>query len=265
MIYAYIAVALVVGLLIGFATLAVVWLAKSVGKSIRSRTLELVSSYDDILEERSRELAMLEEQKREIQRQPVSQNPRTEREEESSSGEGSAAARVALLGAVEHITSAQYRDDGAARLYSKIRTGFRFSPRQALERIPGRGGAVQEGPASRLLKELSFETVFALSTLPAQEQHRLLRETLSAEQVALVEEYAAQCGGRFGSLGFYDFLRDRAASEPHPPVLRIPPLTECNGLPPQVQVMEDPSICEGFLLEADNCVFDYCIKTREIG
>ena len=35
MIYAYIAVALVVGLLVGLAALAVAWLAKSVGRSIR--------------------------------------------------------------------------------------------------------------------------------------------------------------------------------------------------------------------------------------
>lgn len=264
MIYAYIAVALVVGLLIGFATLAVVWLAKSVGKSIRSRTLELVSAYDDILEERSRELAMLEDRQRAAQQQPAPQKPRTEKEAQPSSGEGTAA-RIALLGAVEQISSVQYRDDGAARLYGKIRTGFRFSPRQALERLSHGGAAVQEGPASRLLKELSFETVFSLSTLPAEEQCRLLRETLTREQYALVEEYTARNGGRFGSLEFYDFLREKAGAEPHPPVLRVPPMTKYEGLPSQVRVVEDPAICEGFLLEADNCVFDYCIKTREIG
>lgn len=262
MIYAYIAVALVVGLLIGFATLAVVWLAKSVGKSIRSRTLELVSAYDDILEERSRELARIEDRQRAVQ-QPVPRKAKEETPPQSPSGEGTAA-RIALLEAVEQISSVQYRDDGAARLYGKIRTGFRFSPRQALERLPRRGKA-EDGPATRLLKELSFETVFALSTLPAEEQRRLLQETLTREQKTLLEEYAAQSGSRFGSLGFYDFLRARASAEPQPPVLRVPPMTEYEGLPAQVQVVEDPAICEGFLLEAENCVFDYCIKTREIG
>lgn len=262
MIYAYIAVALAVGLLIGLATFAVVWLAKTVGRSIRSRTLELVSAYDDILEERSRELAWIERRQQSLERKPVSEKSVGR---ESYEAPGGAAARTALMGAVERISSAEYRDDAAARLYRKIRTGFSFSPKEALARVSPEGMNCQPGPASSLLEELAFETMFTLSTLPSQEQYRLLQETLGSDQRTLAQEYYDRCGGQFRSLGFYDFLREKAAEEPHPPLLRVAPMTQCQDLPPQVKVVEDPSICEGFVLEADNCVFDYCIKTREIG
>lgn len=261
MIYAYIAVALVVGLLVGLAALAVAWLAKSVGKSIQTRTLELVSAYDDILEQRSRELAWMEQKKNSVQEQP---RPEIKQEPRPQTGAREAAARTALLGAVERISSAQYRDNGAARLYRKIRTEFGFSPAEALARIPREELDCRPGPATCLLKDLSFETVFTLSTLPEEEQYRLLMETLAPEQTKLVQEYRDQLGG-FKSLGFYDFLREKADGEPHPPRLRVSPMTVCQGIPHQVEIVEDPAICEGFLLESGNYVYDYCIKTREIG
>ena len=49
MIFTWIAVALVAGLLIGFVTLSVVWTARTVNKNIRDRSLELLSTYDERL------------------------------------------------------------------------------------------------------------------------------------------------------------------------------------------------------------------------
>lgn len=261
MIYAYIAVALVVGLLIGFAALAVAWLARSVGKSIRSRTLELVSAYDDLLEERSRELAGLESR----QPAPAPESPAAPAgrpQPAPAPAQGAASGRTALMGALEQVLAAPYRDGAAARLYGKIRAGFAFSPAEALARV--NAGAPRPGPATRLLEQLSFNTVFELSTLPGERQYQLLCESLDEPGRALARQYAGRRGG-FDSLGFYDFLRQTAYAEPRPPVLRVAPMTRCVDLPPQVRVVEDPAICEGFVLEADGRVFDYCIKAREIG
>ena len=73
MIYAiYIAAAAVVGVLIGFVVLSVTWLKKTVAKNIRSKTTELISVYDDLLEEKSRELAALEAKQATIPQQSVS-------------------------------------------------------------------------------------------------------------------------------------------------------------------------------------------------
>ena len=260
--YAYIAVALVIGLLIGFATLAVMWLARAVGVSVRKRTLDLISAYDDLLEERSRELALLTEQARVLQQPvPVSASDTAEKEEAEESGLD----RASLLGTVERIASTEYRDRAAVRLYRKIREGFVFSPSEALARMPREQAEPVPGPASQMLEALSFETVFSLSTLPSEEQLRLLQETLQPAQWNLVEQYQTRKKGPFDSLGFYAFLRETAGAEPHPPVLYVAPALQCSGIPPQVQVKEDPSICEGFVLEAGDRIFDYCIKNREIG
>ena len=56
----YIAAAVAVGLLIGFVTLSIMWLRKSVSENIRSKTVGLLSIYDDLLEEKSRELTAVE-------------------------------------------------------------------------------------------------------------------------------------------------------------------------------------------------------------
>ena len=64
MIYAiYIAAAAVVGVLIGFVVLSVTWLKKTVAKNIRSKTTELISVYDDLLEEKSRLFAAIRKAK----------------------------------------------------------------------------------------------------------------------------------------------------------------------------------------------------------
>ena len=63
MIYAiYIAAAAVVGVLNGLVILSIAWLRKSVSNNIRSKTTELISVYDELLEEKSSELAALTRQ-----------------------------------------------------------------------------------------------------------------------------------------------------------------------------------------------------------
>ena len=107
MIYAiYIAAAAVVGVLIGFVVLSVTWLKKTVAKNIRSKTTELISVYDDLLEEKSRELAALEAKQATIPQQSVSS-----REPETAQAEAVAATLPAseMLGMAERSGGAVYR------------------------------------------------------------------------------------------------------------------------------------------------------------
>ena len=115
MIYAiYIAAAAVVGVLIGFVVLSVTWLKKTVAKNIRSKTTELISVYDDLLEEKSRELAALEAKQAAIPQQSVSS-----REPETAQAEAVAATLPAseMLGMAERSGGAVYRDDTVGKTY----------------------------------------------------------------------------------------------------------------------------------------------------
>ena len=60
MVYAvYILAAAGVGLLIGFVVLSIALLRKTVSSNIRSKTISLMSVYDELLEQKSRELAQM--------------------------------------------------------------------------------------------------------------------------------------------------------------------------------------------------------------
>lgn len=263
MLYAYIGAVVVVVLLIAFATLAVRWIARSVTGSIRNRTLELISAYDELLEERSRTLGEMD---RRIQAQDA---PRAAREPESRRNKTTVPAAdqnsgTAALSAAERISTAAYRDSSVAEVYQKIRSAFSFSLPEVLKEIPSLEKPVKKGPATRLLEELSGETVCALATLPAEQQRQLLMEELDPEQAALLERYAGQCRV-FDSLRFYDFLREEADREPHAPVIRMAPGAAggCTA-PSGMLLVADGDICEGIQVEADNVLYDYSIRAREI-
>lgn len=254
--YAYIGVALVIGLLIGFVTLSIIWLSKRVSRDIRSKTIDVISSYDALLRKRSQELAELEEKLRKTADvAPVETVEPEQTEHNDLTG-------VALLSAAERIGSAAYLDAGVSETYRKIRGGFSVSPIAALRQVMGVSGDYVQGPASQLLKQLPYETVYRLSTLSEEEQRQLLETTFDDESIALLQAYC-ESHRRFDAIGFYDYLVAVAEMEPRPPRLRVSPVF--NGpYPPGIEVVVDPDICEGFQIEAGNILYDYCIKGKEL-
>ena len=232
MIYAiYIAAAAVVGVLIGFVVLSVTWLKKTVAKNIRSKTTELISVYDDLLEEKSRELAALEAKQATIPQQSVSS-----REPETAQAETVAATLPAseMLGMAERSGGAVYRDDTVGKTYLKIRENFSFR-----------------------MEEL-------LATMDANDQVAILKGALPAEEACLLEDYLA--GNKtFCVLEFYDHLRALADAESKAVRLRVP-VTAAHTQTAQagVESVPDEEICEGFQMEADQVLYDYCIRAKEL-
>lgn len=172
MIYAiYIAAAAVVGVLIGFVVLSVTWLKRTVAKNIRSKTTELISVYDDLLEEKSRELAALEAKQAAIPQQSVSS-----REPETAQAEEVAAALPAseMLGMAERSGGAVYRDDTVGKTYLKIRENFSFRMEELLAAVSDVPKA-QNSVAGRLLEQLDYDTIFHLATMDANDQVAILR------------------------------------------------------------------------------------------
>ena len=87
---------------------------------------------------------------------------------------------------------------------------------------------------------------------------------LAPEERALLADYAA-LQPQFDSIGFYDYLQSRAAEEPGPVCLRVAPTAAPGDYSGQVQVIVDEEICEGFQVEVNNMLYDYCVKMREMG
>ena len=255
MIYAiYIAAAAVVGVLIGLVILSIAWLRKSVSNNIRSKTTELISVYDELLEEKSSELAALTRQEETLPgrtEEPLPAQPAQE-------AQPAAAMRASeLLNIAERAGGAVYRDDTIGSMYLKIRENFSFRLEELLAAV---SGAAREmgGTAARLLKCLDYDTVYRLSTMFPEEQINILRETLPAEGITLLEAYIERNRT-------FCALRALADAEPKPIRLRVPAgMAPVQMMRAGVEIIPDEEICEGFQMEADRVLYDYCIKAKEL-
>jgi len=258
LLYAYIGTAVVIVILVGSVTTCVVWLSKKVSAGIREKTVDVISAYDVLLEKRSRELAQLEEAIRlkaaeaENQTQPAAVKFRPENDLLGS----------ALVNAAERFASASYREAAVGETYRKIRDAFQYDPQQVLAQISQSAEAMAGGPATRLLEELHYDTVYRLSTLAGEDQQRLLEEALEGDALQLLTDYCAQ-NSSFRIIDFYDYLQSAAALEPQRPRLRVSPVYR-GSVPEGVELVVDPDICEGFQIEVMGAVYDYCIKGREL-
>lgn len=264
----FLAVAVVIGLMIGFVTLCVIWTVRVVSQSIRGRSISLLSTYDGLLEDRSRMLRDLNE---ELERTKASLEKLRETGEaagEPVAPQAQEGDPMAILKAVERVSGTEYRDKDAGTVYRRIRENFSLDPRRVIFDLALHSGDPEEKQAGKLLEKLNYDTVYRLSTLPGEDQQTLLAEVLEPEERNLLEEYAG-LHPRFDCIGFYDFLQSRAAEEPGPIYLRVSPAAAGEAAmrryPSQVQVVVDDEICEGFQVEADNMLYDYCIKMREMG
>ena len=254
MIYAiYIAAAAVVGVLIGLVILSIAWLRKSVSNNIRSKTTELISVYDELLEEKSSELAALTRQEETLPGRTEEHLPAQPAQE----AQPAAAMRASeLLNIAERAGGAVYRDDTIGSMYLKIRE----------ELLAAVSGAAREmgGTAARLLECLDYDTVYRLSTMFPEEQINILRETLPAEGITLLEAYIER-NRTFCALRFYDHLQALADAEPKPIRLRVPAgMVPVQMMRAGVEIIPDEEICEGFQMEADRVLYDYCIKAKEL-
>ncbi len=251
----YIAAAAAIGLLIGFVALSIGWLKKTVLRNIRSKTMGLLSVYDELLEEKSREILEAEAEKQRLEEEAAA------REAEPEPLPKEATPAPVYSGNFGGATA--YRDDSLGGVYRKIRHNFSY---RIDELIPALSNAAprSRGPAGVLLEQLDWDTVYRLATLPPEDQKTVLRESLQGDSLELLEEYPVG-SENFSALDFYEHLRALADAEPKSVKLRVSPERwdrdiECEG----VEIIADDEICEGFQVEADHLLYDYCIKAREL-
>lgn len=260
----YIGAVVVIGLLVGFVALAVLWLTKTVGRGIEVRTVQLISQYDELLEDRSRQLIRMENQLTMKQEKSSHTSPIVDA---SPAVQGDASApsghSATLLNASQRMGVTKYREQELVSLYHQIKAGFSTPPEEILHQLELYDQEVPPGPATTLLEELRFDEVFQLCTLPGEDQYQLLTEVLSPQGQALLEE-CTQGEGWVDGIAFYNFLRDKADLEPKPPFIRVAPGVVITQVPPKATVVEDWKICEGFQVETGTMLYDYCMKAREI-
>lgn len=252
----YIAAALILGLLIALVALSIFWLQKRVLRNIRSKTMGLLSAYDELLEEKSHALAELKAP------EPVPEERETPGMPEPAQENGNQMSAV-VLSTIERVTASAYRQEEIGSFYQVIRQNFSYSLEDVLPELEKTDPHCQ-GPATALLGKLDYETVYQLSTLSREDQVAILRSVLEDRELTLLETYLAQ-NPEFSMLDFFDSLTATAAGEPGPAKLLVAQGTgPYQGPKTNVEIVADPEICEGFQIEQDNRLYDFSIKTREL-
>lgn len=261
MIYLYIGAAVVVGLLIGFVALSVKLVAQRVSAGIRERAAELLSTYDRLIEKKSKDLERLtnEIDEKTLELAELTKEPVTAAAAEEENREPGDASYV--LNVAEMMGSAKYQDPRTGSLYQKIRANFNHDPLKTIREIAPDAG--EKGPATRILEQLSYESVYKLSALPEDEQIEILRECLDVKGQDLLDDYVWRAK-KFQAIQFYDHLMTMAQTEPQKVVLKVSPMQELPVMPSGVEVQVDGDICEGFIVEANNKLYDYCVRKSEI-
>jgi hypothetical protein len=269
--YVLIAAIATLALLIALVTLAVFWMADEVRGQIRRRTAELITLYDG-LEARDREEEWQDE---DIEFTPGG-TPRTAQANQAAQASAGPAGQdqgaggqtaSAMLNVTEQISSASYLSRELPIMYREVRSQFYFNPAQLLRTLPIADLPRDEsGPATRLLRQIDYETAFSMSQLAGADQYGVMQELAAADANAhqLLEEYGA-AGDRFDVLAFCDFLSLKSVEEPHPITLYVPAdMLQYRAFSEGISVVADEDICDGVQIEADNIIYDFAVKGREI-
>lgn len=263
-VFGYIGASVLLVLLISFTTVALRWSSKRVSKMIQDNTLDLISSYDEVLNLKSHELALVEAELEDKRSQLALLEEERARAGRSADAQAACPADngASLVRAALRNSQNSYVDTSLGESYRKVKDSFSFSQGDVANMVPPSQGAVRPGPATRLLEELSSETVFQLSTLGSEQQLEMLRDVGNEEVSALLDGY---CGmnRRFDVIGFYDYLKAVSATEPH--LARVYVGEDRRDLKVRgAEVLLDEGICEGFQIEKDGVMYDYALHTREV-
>ena len=261
MVYQLIGAALIIGLLVCFSVLAILWLSKIVTTSIKKKTVDLFSTYDYILEEKSRNANdLIAEIKAENFDKTNKDNNQIIAESQKNKEENKVTKNYASF--PSQMFNSTYRDKNIGNLYSKIRSGFTTRPCEVLSRIQ-LDKSVRSQIAEQILNGVSFDNFYRLTCLEEKEQIELLKDVFTSDQFNLLNEYIDSTS-KFSSIKFYEFLNDIHERNSNSLILRVSPSCDVSNIPQDVKLIVDPLILEGFEIEAGNKIYDFGLRAREI-
>lgn len=253
-----IAVVLVMILLIGFVLIIIHSLASAAGFRIRTDMVKLLGSYDNMIAVKSKEVSSLQKEIKELQKH---------KEEMASANIVMTDKKsVAPQGTASIAGSASYRSSKFLGGYDTVRKHFHLSrkERENLVEIVSQfqdEKSIERGKEAKKLREtFSFDTIFALSQLGADEQLRIVDESLSDEDWRYLHEFHKN-GGDFSITNFCDWLEDISKLDGGEISVRCGDLQKSE----ESDMAYQRQICEGIQIVAGNRIYDYSIKESEIG
>lgn len=248
----FIAVVLVMVVLIGLMVIVLHSLATAAGIRIRTDMVKLISSYDAIMDEKSRIITEMQDEIEQLKKKKEEAATPVFRPVESSD---SAPAQISIP------ESEEYRHGEFGRHYGLIKENFMLNT-QDEEMLIRKAQTVASGTsrslaARKLFEALSFDTVFRMEQMDGEEQLRVLDTSLGDDDWTLLRDYCEECGTeKFSVSRFCDWLEEISILESDEICVRTGKDEKKEG---------SNHIFEGIQIMVGNQLLDYSINEREIG
>ncbi len=249
---------LVSSVFIVFAVFIIILLSKNTTKAIAEKTVELVSVYDELLNNKSEELEKAREELQYIEEKLKNCSAN----EQGFNGEAKNEQKVQDRRKIRMAPS--FLSDNFCDSYNAVRENFECDLNEIISKHPeiSRVTNTATDNLKNFYNEIPFETFYDMSFLQEEEQISLIKDACLDDVTSFVSEYIENSNS-FNSLDFYTYLCDVIEKDEQYFKIRVSPNIEIpKDFVYDVQV--DDSICEGVQVEINHKLFDYSINKKEI-
>lgn len=261
--YIFIAVLAVIAAMLVFLMMAIRLLSSQARTSLDSYFMKNLKVYEELADNRNRDLAELEAKIAEEEKRLRQLQRRSEQLEEVrnlTGGQTQTAGNSAVLSMVQAV----YRDADFMDDYAYVRRNMKFSTEEILNNVQRRIAFREDGKVpvyEEMLKKFSGDTLYEIVTLPEEELREFLETVLAPSEQNALKEYMEESGEEeLNLLEFLDYLKNYVRA--HQNVVHIRKgrtgvLKTAVGS--NVVIEEDDSIHEGLKIIYKTQLYDYSI------
>ncbi len=253
----YIGVIILLVILIGFVLTVIRTLAKSAGTRIRHDMNNLLSSYDDLINEKTAAYKDIENKGREERL-----NILKVKQHENDTAQVVVKETNTISASSFVKKEVKHRDSALADGYDSIKGEFRDYENEADENINIISNYIEntafDESLQKILEGLTVENVYELSLDNSDSQLEFFKDTLSKKDMAVLDKYLEVTHKKkFSTIDFYDWVKTRSKEMANKLEVR-------SGNKGDKKAIFEPSICEGYQIITGDKLYDYSISKRDI-
>lgn len=269
----YIAVIIVLVILIGFVLTMVNLLASTTGSKIRSDMQRVISTYNAIIETKSREIENLNKSRLELNKQRKYTYSSEMYGKNKDMVPNQAIRSSGLFDSSDEnsqyipissfiLPSVEYRSSVLADNYEEIKNDFAFSDKKIKDNVEKISKNVTDekivSACKSIINGLSFDGIYELATRKSSDQVKLLKDNLHKKDLEALDTYLdiIEDENKFDMIKFYDWLK-RTIKEKSVDV-------EIRSSSSKNMDEFDSSICDGYRIYVGNKMYDYAISKRDV-
>lgn len=171
--------------------------------------------------------------------------------------------RNVIISASDTLKPVSFKSSSLKDDYRAIKQISEFTPERSLDYTKSRLDASDMSVRrdyEGLLKNLSADVVYELASLEPDQQEAVLRESLSPEQICIIDDYLAENRKRFDSIDFYSYVKQMNEICGSEFIVRTGNKEDDDRvLPDGTRLKYDDGICEGSQVIYGNKLYDYSI------